>query len=170
MLACVTPARRSLAALAGTQLAVVATVAAYAAQGPLRTDGGLRQLDVLSLDEPVRGIRATGRPQLVVAAGDQAVPACRSGVAEALRRRGGPGGVASAYDLVLLIPGVRAGAGTTADPGGSLAIALALPDAARGCRPGYAVVDPRGHVRYRTYDAQWAVHANESDVLLAALR
>ncbi|MHB8452276.1 MAG: thioredoxin domain-containing protein [Mycobacteriales bacterium] len=56
-----------------------------------------------------------------------------------------------------------------ADPGGSLARALALPDAATSCTPGYAVVNGHGVVRYRTYDPNWQAHGGEESILLAAV-
>lgn len=164
-------ARRALIGLLAAQLAAVVAVIGYAAQGPLHPDGGLRQLDLQSLDEAVDGIPATGRPQLVVAAGPQQDPTCRAGVEEALRRRAaGEGGLDAAFDLTLLVPSDVAAPGTTADPDGRLARALALPDAATTCRPGYAVVDPGGRVRYRTYDPGWARHSSEQGILLGAVR
>lgn len=161
---------RGLGGLLAGQAVVLAAVVAYAIASPLHPDRGLQQIDLLSLREPVAGIAATGRARLVVAVGDQSVPACRAQVARALARRGGPGGVAARDDLVLLAPGAEAPPPLVADPGGRLARALALPEAADGCHPGYAVVDPRGQVRYRTYDGGWAEHSSESDVLLAAVR
>jgi len=168
----VTRARRALLAVLGAQAGVLLAVVGYlAGGGPLHPGGGLRQLDLLSLDEPVPGVAATGRPQLLVAAGDQSAPTCREQVARALAHRGQRGGTALRYDLVLLLPGPTAGApGTTADPDGALARRLALPAAATSCAPGYAIADGRGHVRYRTYDAGWAAHSSEQDVLLGALR
>lgn len=161
------------------QVAVVAAVvvSTVVLDQPLTPDRGLRQVDVLFLDEPVEGVRAVdGRPTLVVAAGIQEDPDCAREVRTALDRRGGPLGLDSDYALVILVPDpgptLPAAPGTVVrrDPGGELARRLALPLAATSCRPGYAVVDPGGHVRYRTYDPGWGRHASEQHVLLGAVR
>jgi hypothetical protein len=52
-----------------------------------------------------------------------------------------------------------------------IAIASAYALATRSGRvgPGYAVIDARGHVRYRTFDPRPALHAREIQVLLDAV-
>lgn len=162
--------RGSLWGLALAQLAVTGAVVGYAAAAPLHPDGGLQQVDIPTLDQPVPGIAGTGRPQLVVATGDLAAPRCRAQLEELTRRRGRPGGVAASYDVTVLVPSADAPPGARADPGGALARALGLGRAADGCAPGYAVVDPSGSVRYRTYDPGYAAHGSEQSVLLGSLR
>ena len=174
-------ARRALAGVLGLQLGAVLLVAGYAVvlEQPLAPDDGLRQLDALTLREPVPGVAPlAGATTLVVATGPLDEPACAAQASLALRSRAGGTGLASEFGLLLLAPRGRvptaeaapAGAGTAvrADPGGALARALALPGAATDCRPGYAVVDAAGDVRYRTYDPDWAHHRQEQEVLLRA--
>jgi hypothetical protein len=60
---------------------------------------------------------------------------------------------------------VRAGG----QPGRGLARRLALPKAAEGCTPGYALLDGDSHVRYRTYDPGWPAHDQEQEILLEAI-
>lgn len=106
-------------------------------------DGGLQQLDVLSLHERVAGVAPVDeRPTMVVLA-------CS-----------GRSTLAPAYGVVVH---------TQREPGFSeLARRLALPRA-DDCRAGYVLVDREGFVRYRTYDPGWARHADEQSVLLDAL-
>lgn len=174
------PARARAAVLLAGQLAAAAAVGAYLlAGGPAAPDGGLRQLDLLFLDEPVPALALTpGTATMVVAVGDPADPACVRQVRLAAERRGTPEGLDPAYGLVLLVPvdtvppaalAVAPDLDLRADAGGALARALALTEAATACRPGYALVDPAGAVRYRTYDPGWAEHAGEQEILLADL-
>jgi len=65
--------------------------------------------------------------------------------------------------------GTLAGLVERGDPGGELAARLALGRATAGCHPGYVVMDPRGVVRYRTYDDNWQRHGGEQLTLLRAV-
>jgi hypothetical protein len=161
------------------QVAVVGGVLGYGLVlgQPMNPDDGLRQFDALTLAEPVPGLDAVeGLPTLAVAPGALHGEQCREQLALALSRRADGEGLPTAYGLLVLAPAdapvaVPAGLGATelrADPDGALARALALPRAASGCLPGYAVVDPAGLVRYRTYDPRWAHHATEQSILLDA--
>lgn len=177
-------ARRLVIAMVLGQLIAVAAVVLYATGAPLDPGGGLRQLDAMTLHQRVPGVRpVAGRPTLVVAVGVPGRGSCERQAREVLAGHGRPGGVGSAFGLRLLVPGQRvptalaaaAGRGrgparVQADPGGRLAAALALPEAGRGCHPGYALLDSAGQVRYRTTDPDYAAHAGEQDILLGALR
>ena len=111
-------------------------------------DGGLLQLDVLSLHEQVPGVGPVGgRPTMVVLAG--------------LCPHVGRSRLPARYGVVVHRPSEPSYA--------ALARALALPLAARHCRPGYVLVDRAGVVRYRSYDPGWAIHAAEQSILLDAL-
>lgn len=129
----------------GLQVACCALVAGWFATGHASApDAGLLQVDVLSLHEQVPGVEAVGgRPTMVVAAGQGCRPA-------------GPRRLDLRYGLVV-----------SDDP--ALARRLALPAAATGCSPGYVLLDGSGVVRYRSYDPGWATHAQEQEVLLAAI-
>ncbi|MCU1672029.1 MAG: hypothetical protein JWN77_142 [Frankiales bacterium] len=124
-------------------LGVLLTAGWFATGHASAPDRGLQQIDVLSLHERVPGVEAVrSKPTMVVLAcsGSPQLPE-RYGVVVHRRR----------------------------DPGyHDLARALALPDA-RDCRAGYALVDPAGFVRYRSYDPGWAAHSDEQSVLLDAL-
>ncbi len=56
----------------------------------------------------------------------------------------------------------------TAEPDVAEAFALRAADGTVG--PGYAVIDPRGHVRYRTFDPRVSRNADEIRVLVNAVR
>lgn len=56
----------------------------------------------------------------------------------------------------------------TADPGIARAYGLRRPDG--GIGPGYAIVDPSGRVRYRTYDPGVGEHGEEIAILLHGVR
>jgi hypothetical protein len=56
----------------------------------------------------------------------------------------------------------------TDDPEVAAAYALAVADGRIG--PGYAVIDPAGRVRYRTFDPALSEHGREIRVLLDAVR
>jgi len=169
--------RTALAGVLAAQLGVLAAVGAYLGTGgSWAPDGGLQQIDVLTLRERVPGVSALGgTPTLVVGAGDQRDERCRHQLELALDRRGGPIGLGPAYGLVVLLPPDSpspAGAArrrpdtvVRVDVDGLLP-RLALP--ADGCRPGYVVVAPDDTVRYRTLDPGWGEHAGEQSVLLDA--
>ena len=123
--------------------ACVALVAGWFATGHASApDHGLLQLDVLSLDEPVPGLQAVdGRPTMVVFTCPQEQPPVRA--------------LDPAYGLTI-----------STDP--ALARAVALPRAS-ACEDGYVLLDAHSHVRYRSYDPGWPSHAQEQEILLAAL-
>ncbi|MFN2523440.1 MAG: hypothetical protein ABR614_09050 [Mycobacteriales bacterium] len=124
-------------------LGVLLTAGWFATGHASAPDSGLLQLDVLSLHERVPGVAAVdGKPTMVVLA-------C-SGRSE----------LPPAYGVVVHRPSEPVFAG--------LAEALALPRAV-DCSAGYALVDPAGFVRYRSYDAGWAGHTDEQSILLDAL-
>ncbi|MGH9267145.1 MAG: hypothetical protein ACRD0D_03105 [Acidimicrobiales bacterium] len=52
----------------------------------------------------------------------------------------------------------------------AVATAYGLRTAAGRVGPGYAIVDRRGHVRYRTFDPGLGHHRQEIDILLRAAR
>jgi hypothetical protein len=64
-------------------------------------------------------------------------------------------------------PPVRAQVVVTDDI--EIASAYALATRSGRIGPGYAVIDARGHVRYRTFDPRPALHAREIQVLLDAV-
>ncbi len=104
-------------------------------------DGGLLQLDVLSLSERVPGVTAVdGRPTMFVV---QCGPVPERVLDEA-------------YGLVV-----------RSDP--ALAERLALHRAIADCQPGYVLLDGDSVVRYRSYDPGWADHSFEQEVLLEHL-
>ena len=130
--------------MAFVQVAAVLIVVGWLATGhAVAPDGGLQQVDVLSLHEKVAGVVPLGgRPTMVVLActGTPSLP--------------------SRYGVVVHRP---------AEPGfADLARSLALPRAT-GCAAGYALVDRAGFVRYRSYDPGWARHSEEQSILLDAL-
>jgi len=142
-------ARRADSALVlGLQAFCIALVAGWFAVGnPSAPDHGLQQIDLLMLHERVPGVTAVdGKPTMVVLPG-RGCPA----VDDPGRRHLDP-----RFALVVV-------------PDADLARRLALPKAAEGCEPGYALVDRDGIVRYRTYDPGWAEHAQEQEILLDAL-
>jgi hypothetical protein len=124
-------------------LGVLLTAGWFATGHPSAPDHGLLQIDVLSLHERVPGVAAVGGRRTMV------VLACS-----------GRSQLPSSYGVVVHRP---------AEPGfGALARALALPRA-RSCHAGYALVDPAGYVRYRSYDPGWQAHTDEQQILLDAL-
>ncbi|MDQ6650305.1 MAG: hypothetical protein M3Z02_09345 [Actinomycetota bacterium] len=171
--------RRRLVGWLLAQAGLLAAMGIYLGHGgPLAPDRGLRQLDLISLREQVPGLGALdGRPTLVVAAGPQSDPKCAAQVALASSRRATPAGVGRGFALVVLMPGAGGTPvpslpgldGVRLDPGGETARRLALPRAAAGCTPGYAVLDAGGFVRYRTYDPAWGEHGQEQNVLLRSV-
>ena len=137
------PVRGDVAAVLAVQLLGAVLVAGWFATGHASApDDGLSQLAVLSLDEPVPGVRSVdGRPTMVVVTCDR------------------PAGRHLDDDHGLVV---------TDDP--DLARRLALPLAAAPvCQDGYALLDGASQVRYRTYDPGWADHAFEQEVLLEHL-
>ena len=136
-------ARRGVGIVITLQVLCVALVVSWFATGHASApDGGLTQLDVLSLSERVPGVQAdAGRPTMLVVTCD------RSG-----QRRLDP----------------RYGLRLTDDP--ELARRLALPKAVPPlCQDGYVLLDAQSRVRYRTYDPDWPDHAFEQEVLLGHL-
>lgn len=110
-----------------------------ALEDPVR---GLRQLDLLYLDEPAPLLERLGhRPGEVLV-----VVVCEGCTA----------------------PAVAASVTVTSDAEVAAAYALRRADGRVG--PGYALVDGRGRVRYRTFDPGLADHGPEVAVLVAALR
>lgn len=106
-------------------------------------DGGLLQLDVLSLSERVPGVEpADGRPTLLLLTCPARLPAPRT--------------LSPAYGFAV-----------STDP--DLARRLALPRAVT-CSDGYVLVDAAGLVRYRSYDPGWPAHAEEQEILLEHLQ
>lgn len=145
---------RGVLLVAAAQAMITALVIAWFATGHSSApDGGLQQLDLLSLHERVPGLNVT-RPTMIIS-----VSTCPAEARAAVARHGRSDGLPLRYGLRLLDP-VR-----DAD----LVRALALGRSLARCQPGYALVDAAGFVRYRTYDAQLADHADEQRVLLGAL-
>ncbi|MFP5218494.1 MAG: hypothetical protein ACLGIG_01975 [Actinomycetes bacterium] len=126
----------------GLQVVGVAlTVGWFATGNSGAPDGGLQQIDMLTLHERVPGVDAVdGRPTMLVVTND----ACPEPAVRRLDDR---------YGLVVT---------TDAD----IARRLALPAAAERCQPGYVLLDGDGVVRYRTYDPGWARHDEEQEILL----
>lgn len=170
--------RVRLVGLLGAQVVVLGGIAAYLLfGGAAKPDSGLRQLDLLYLDQRVAGVAGVaGHPTMIVVTGNPGGGACYDQVLAAARMRGLPEGLDPAYPLVVLVAADRVppaladlpGLLVRPDPGGAIAERLAL--AAPGCRPGYALVDPAGLVRYRTFDPDWAAHSQEQEILLGDLR
>lgn len=136
-------ARRDVRVVLLVQAVATVLVAGWFAVGHASApDGGLHQLDVLSLSEAVPGLSAVdGRPTLVAVTCDVST---RSPLDPAF--------------------GLR----LVDDP--ALARRLALPRAvAPTCTDGYVLLDGRSRVRYRTYDPGWREHAFEQEVLLEHL-
>lgn len=160
--------RRPLAALLAAQALAVGAVLAWGLTNPLAPDDGLQQLDALTLVDRVEGVDALGgRPTIYLAPGDLDDPECAAELGEFLERRTDPG-----YPAVLLltagpVPETRT---TVVRDAARLVRALALEDAVTGCRPGYALVNGDGVVRYRTYDPGYGSHGQEQRVLLDSLR
>ena len=106
---------------------------------------GLRQLDLLYLDEPAPGLAAldiaSGRPALIVVCEGCAAPALRDPAVQVIVTASEE----VARDYGLLTASGRVG-------------------------PGYAIVDGAGRVRYRTFDPQLSTHPREIDILIAGLQ
>jgi hypothetical protein len=104
---------------------------------------GLRQLDLLYLDQPAPGLDRLGvepgRPAVILF--------CRSACAE---------------------PSVT-GAQVVHSGDPELAAQYALLTSSGRVGPGYALVDPAGQLRYRTFDPAPAEHAEEIQILIDAL-
>jgi hypothetical protein len=136
---------RGVPLVLAVQAAGTALVVGWLATGrPVAPDAGLQQIDLLMLSERVDGVRAVGgRPTMVVVTS----PDCPDP---------GPRRLDERYGLVV-----------STDP--ALAERLALPAAARGCSPGYVLVDADDVVRYRSYDPGWPRHDQEQEILLEHL-
>jgi len=143
-----TPRRDALLVGFVCALGVVLTTGWLASGRASAPDNGLLQIDMLSLRERVPGVVAVdGKPTMVVLAGrcsSVGVPSLSGQYGVVVHDADEPG-----YD--------------------ALARSLALPEAARRCQPGYALVDVEGFVRYRSYDPGWAQHAVEQSILLDEL-
>lgn len=169
------PRTSALRVLAFNAAIVLALSTYVLTGGSLAPDFGLQQLDMITLDERVPGVEGVDAlPTLFVLAGSSEATLCARQLLVAAQRRGQSNGLPVTAGLVLVTrdgrgPAVR-GARYEADSSGTLARALALPRAAETCAPGYAVVDPGGRVRYRSYDPRWAEHAFEQLVLLDEVR
>lgn len=125
----------------------VALVAGWFATGNASApDAGLQQIDLISLRERVEGVAAVdGRPTMVVVTGQGCPPEVPQ-----------PRRLAERFGLVVT-------------PDREIARRLALPKAAEGCTPGYALLDGNSFVRYRTYDPGWPQHDQEQEILLDAI-
>lgn len=166
------PRHRSALHVALFNATIVVAIGVYLLRGgPLAPDFGLQQLDMLTLREQVPAVRAVeGRPTLYLFAGSLGTPACRRQLAELVQQRGTSRGLPLTVGLVVVtadgtgppVPAAR----YQADPDGALARALALPRAAGRCAPGYAIVDGRSDVRYRSYDPRYGEHGLEQAILL----
>jgi len=116
-------------------------------------DGGLRQVDALTLHERVTGAdEVDGRPTLLLAPST-----CPRQGRLLLQRYGTPAGLPRAFRI-----------GVVRDP--AVVRALALGRSLDRCLPSYALVDGAGFVRYRSYDPGLGSHADEQRVLLESLR
>lgn len=145
---------RRAALVLGAQAVVLALVVGWFATGhDSAPDGGLRQLDALTLHERVPGAGAIdGRPTLLLAPST-----CPAQGRLLLHRYGTRAGVPRDFRV-----------GVLRDP--AVVRALALGRSLTGCLPGYALVDGAGFVRYRSYDPGLGSHADEQRVLLEHLR
>jgi hypothetical protein len=135
-------------ALAGLALAGYTTTESHRLHDPA---AGLRQIDLLYLDEPAPLLdRVGGRPDegalVIVLCEGCAAPALREDVAARVVVTD-DAGVARAYGL-----------------------AVAGEDGPDRIGPGYALVDDRGHVRYRSFDPRVSSNGEEIRVLVRALR
>lgn len=129
--------RLLLQALAAVALPALGVGAYLASDAHARHDPrhGLQQLDLLFLDEPAPGVRATGRPLLLVFCDGCDLPDVDG--ADVQRRD---------------------------DPALARRYGLGAPG-----RPGYALVDASGNVRYRTYDPHLGTHETEIQTLVDGL-
>ena len=136
---------RGVALVLAVQALGTALVVGWLGSGrPGAPDAGLQQLDLLMLSERVPGVEPVdGRPTMLVVTS----PECPDP---------GPRRLDARYGLVV-----------STDP--VLADRLALPAAARGCSPGYVLMDGSGVLRYRTYDPGWPEHDQEQEILLESI-
>jgi len=138
---------RDIAVVVAVMVLSVGLVVGWFATGNASApDGGLQQIDIITLNERVLGVEAVdGRPTMVVVTGQRCPP-----------RQPQPRQLDERFGLVL-------------SPDADLARRLALPKAAEGCTPGYVLLDGDSNVRYRTYDPGWAEHDQEQEILLEAI-
>lgn len=174
---CAVPSRQSLVAvwLASAVLLGGLLVLSAQARGPLDDPDPARQrpglLDLGALPSPAPRVSAEvpgpGRAALVLFER----PDRLAGLCEAL---GHHRFVRSAV-VVVVVPGLvgRCAPGTAVigDPTGALAAQFGLDRPRDGGAPvGYAVVDGRGDIRYRTLDPSVAAQLDEIDTILRATR
>jgi len=174
---CAVPSRRSLVAvwLASALLLGALLVLAAQARGPLddpdpaRQRPGLLDLGALPLPAPSLSaeVPAPGRPALIVFERVDRL----AGLCEAL------GHHRFAHSAVIVVvvpaPGGRCAPGTAVmeDSTGALAAQFGLDRPRDGGTPvGYAVIDQRGDIRYRTLDPSVASQLAEVDTILRATR
>ncbi len=160
--------------LAILQTLGILCVLVYALNNPLVPGQGLDQLDAFTLHEKVEGLAAPNHmPTLILAPGNLKDPACQARLKTYIAQFGAKGGLNDAYNLVVLINnGYQLPlnqASVIMDTQGRLASRLALPSATTMCKPGYAVMDGQGYVRYRTYDQNSQRHTQEQNILLESL-
>jgi len=137
--------RAVIGGAAATLLVVVVGLIVYVTSPAHRLhdpDHALQQLDLLYLDEP-----APAADRLRIAEGAPALVV-----------------VCTRCEPPVLDAQVR----VTADPDIARAYGLQRPDG--GVGPGYAIVDPSGRVRYRTYDPSLDEHREEIATLLRGVR
>ncbi|MGH8933985.1 MAG: hypothetical protein ACRDZO_25955 [Egibacteraceae bacterium] len=131
-----------LAGVAGVLATIALGLALHATSTNLPgVDPALRQIDLLYLDEPAPLVQ-----QLRIQPGRPALIVICEGCE---------------------VPPADAQVRVTDDLEVARAYALARGDVAG---PGYAIVDPQGQVRYRTFDPGLASHGEEVRVLLDAVR
>jgi hypothetical protein len=135
-------ARRAAVVVAAVVVLLVASL--RATPTPLASPRPeLQQLDLLYLDEPA--------PH-----------------ADALGFEGGRPGLLVVCDRCTAPAVEGAQVVVTADPDVAAAYGLRTADGRVG--PGYAILDPRRHVRYRTFDPRLAHHPVEVQILLDGVR
>ena len=120
-------------------------ILAYLTSGPHELHDpfhALQQVDLIYLDEPAPGYQALGL------------------------QRGRPALVAFCRDCQA--PPVDAQVRVSDRRDVALRYGLVTAEGRLG--PGYALIDPAGNVRYRTFDPGLADHAEEVEVLLGAIR
>lgn len=146
---------------------------AGARRGPLDDADPAHQrpgfLDAFALPEPAprlsAGLPATGRPTVLFFER----PGRLAELCDALASSP----LGEAAQLVVVVAGPKEpcpGAAVVADPGGELVRVYGLRRPAGGGPPvGYAVVDGRGRIRYRTLDPSMAYELAEVDTIVEAL-
>ena len=138
------------------QTVAVLAVIGYAATNPLTPDHGLQQIDALTINDTVPIISATvTKPTLILFTSDSDTK-CAAQLAHYRSVYRAGRGLHQRYDI-------RVSQDET------LASEVALPEALRGCNPGYALFDAHGHIRYRTYDPQYDRHSDEQNILMENL-